>query len=139
MSTREYYLKNKERIQKQHREYYHKNKEGIYEKRKEYYLKYYEKIKERVRIYSQKKYSGRRKRIIDALGGKCIRCGFTDIRALQIDHVNGHGGRERKSTINFSHDRYERMIMENKDRYQILCANCNWIKRVEKGEYKKYD
>ena len=30
-----------------------------------------------------------RKKIIDALGGCCARCGYSDIRALQIDHING--------------------------------------------------
>src|SRR5438094_515100 len=29
-------------------------------------------------------------------GGKCVRCGFSDKRALQIDHVNGDGYIERK-------------------------------------------
>ena len=30
-----------------------------------------------------------RKKIFDSLGGVCIRCGFSDERALQVDHVEG--------------------------------------------------
>src|SRR5258708_35432765 len=33
--------------------------------------------------------------IITPLGGECIRCGFTDWRALQVDHVNGGWTKER--------------------------------------------
>src|ERR1019366_8045405 len=34
---------------------------------------------------------------IAALGGKCARCGITDPRVLQIDHVSGGGSQERRS------------------------------------------
>ena len=39
-----------------------------------------------------------RNEIIDLLGSKCIRCGYTDRRALQIDHIYG-GGREAQRTL----------------------------------------
>src|SRR3990167_3657310 len=35
--------------------------------------------------------------VLDVLGNKCSRCGFSDKRALQIDHKNGGGALERKS------------------------------------------
>ena len=59
----------------------------------------------------------------------CKRCGFTDIRALQIDHVYGGG---HKKTHNAS--MLLKQIKENPNDFQILCANCNWIKRVENNE-----
>lgn len=74
--------------------------------------------------------------ILDALGRKCVRCGFDDIRALQVDHVNGDGCAERKK--GGSHDQYLRVLksIRNKEnKYQILCANCNWIKRHENKEW----
>src|ERR1022692_3922959 len=72
--------------------------------------------------------------IIELLGGECVRCHFTDPRALQVDHVNGGGSKERKSTTRgFYH-----VVLENhlskKTKYQLLCANCNWIKRFENNE-----
>jgi hypothetical protein len=36
----------------------------------------------------------RRDKIIAYLGGKCIKCGFSDERALQIDHTNGGGSKD---------------------------------------------
>lgn len=29
-----------------------------------------------------------------------------------------------------------RAIMDTTGKYQLLCANCNWIKRHEKGEHR---
>mgnify|MGYP001561252533 CR=1 FL=1 len=73
------------------------------------------------------------------LGGKCKHCGFSDIRALQIDHKNGRGGKERRNHTNLVG--YRRFVLENIEKYQLLCANCNWIKRVEEKEYRgsKYE
>jgi len=66
------------------------------------------------------------------LGGSCAQCGFTDIRALQIDHKNGDGSAQRRE-IGGLHRMY-RDILKNPVPYQLLCANCNWIKRYENGE-----
>lgn len=79
-----------------------------------------------------------KKEIYEILGKKCVRCGFEDIRALQIDHKNGGGNLERKVITGFGIN-YTKFVLEdvkiNKDKnYQILCANCNWIKRAENTE-----
>lgn len=69
---------------------------------------------------------------------KCKRCGFDDVRALQVDHVNGGGYAHRKSLGNSSTSVYTYLKRNNYPvGFQILCANCNWIKRVENGEYSK--
>lgn len=79
-----------------------------------------------------------RARVLQLLGGKCVRCGFSDARALQIDHVGGNGTEERK-VPGGNRGMYANMIdyieSGGQGRYQLLCANCNWIKRVEKREY----
>ncbi len=80
--------------------------------------------------------NGTHARIVTALGGKCVRCSFDDIRALQIDHVNGGGRQEEKLFKNtYQRDKY---ILEHVDsgHYQVLCANCNWIKRDEENEHR---
>jgi hypothetical protein len=76
-----------------------------------------------------------RKEVLAAYGGKCARCGFADERALQIDHVLGGGCQHRKSfggQVSFM-----LWLRRNKfpPEFQILCANCNWIKRAENKEY----
>ena len=80
----------------------------------------------------------RRKKTLDAMGGKCIKCGFSDYRAIQIDHMNGDGKIERH--LLRRKDYYETVLasyLKEENRYQLLCCNCNWIKRVENGEYRK--
>lgn len=81
--------------------------------------------------------------ILEILGFKCYKCGFDDIRALQIDHVKGNGEKERrgKGTGNPYKIMLNKIIQGSKD-YQILCANCNWIKKSENKEVAnkyKYD
>ncbi len=49
-----------------------------------------------------------RHEVITFLGGKCIRCGFTDERALQLDHVDGGGVKELKET--YWQYRYEAIL-----------------------------
>ena len=74
-----------------------------------------------------------RQRAIAALGGKCVHCGFDDWRALQIDHVNGGGCREEKQIG--GHGIIRKVLRGETEGYQLLCANCNWIKFYEKKEY----
>src|SRR5487761_1158780 len=78
------------------------------------------------------------------LGNICCKCGVSDIRCLQLDHIYGGGTKERiisninGKVINTKADRtvcYYRWILKNpvlaKEKFQLLCANCNWIKRYE--------
>ena len=77
--------------------------------------------------------------VLEALSKVCARCGFDDIRALQIDHINGGGSKERKERgfgKNF-HKHVLSSFIKGENRYQLLCANCNWIKRVENNERNK--
>ena len=96
------------------------------------------------RTYAREKARRIRMATLEALGGKCVRCHFSDYRALQIDHVNGDGYEDRKVQSKKCNSSYYLLVLESfikeENRYQLLCANCNWIKRVENGEqgYRKY-
>ena len=88
------------------------------------------------RAYQKNKRIELRKKVMKRLGNKCIRCGYKDIRALQIDHIDGGGTAELRSMTGL---RYYTMLLELPEdvffsRYQCLCANCNWIKAHETGE-----
>ena len=122
---------------------------------KEYSREYYKKNKEKILLYhkggrDRTGYKGKnnaeqqrrrrkihREEIISLLGRKCVRCGFTDKRALQIDHVNGGGTKDtwgKKNGLTY----YKEVISHLKAggcKFQLLCANCNWIKRHENNEH----
>lgn len=66
-------------------------------------------------------------------GNICGHCGFTDQRAFQLDHVNGGGTKERKEKC----WNYQLVLLDarkNPTKYQLLCANCNAIKRYTNSE-----
>ena len=85
--------------------------------------------------FSKMPYSAKRKAAIEKLGGKCQRCGFRDRRALQIDHYYGDGAAERREYgPRVNEIIYEKIMNGDTWSYQLLCANCNWIKRAEKNE-----
>ena len=69
----------------------------------------------------------KRTEVIEFLGGKCAMCGFADIRALQVDHVNGGGTRERKSDRTLGVNDQLKRVRAHPTLFQCLCANCNWI------------
>lgn len=88
-------------------------------------------------VVARKNYRDRiRKETLDMLGGKCIQCGFADYRALQVDHINGGGHAERKLQ-GYDVNIVFRNVRDNRDKYQLLCANCNVIKRIINKEHGK--
>jgi len=70
-----------------------------------------------------------RQQIIEKLGGKCTECGFSDWRALHIDHVQNGGTKHRKKSTNLFAYYKEIFATLDTEAYQLLCANCNQIKR----------
>ncbi len=62
---------------------------------------------------------------------ECAVCGFSDKRALQIDHINNDGNMDRRlhgSGLQF----YRWLLFNNYPAgYQVLCANCNAIKAAK--------
>ena len=55
----------------------------------------------------------------------CVLCGFNNIWALSIDHINGGGHQDIHGTL-----LYRRLVKENfPEGFQTLCMNCQWIKR----------
>lgn len=114
-----------------------------YDTHKEYFRKYYQKHIEQFRDHAKKYYQkhprecieSRKKlrlKIFEKLGNKCVRCGFSDFRALQIDHVHGKGNKEVKELNNW-YKFLKKVLADTEGNYQLLCANCNRIKGDEKG------
>lgn len=66
----------------------------------------------------------------------CHHCGFNDVRALCIDHVNNNGKEDRAKLRDkyFAGSVFYRWLRDNNypEGYQTLCANCNLIKEIER-------
>ena len=76
-----------------------------------------------------------RQEILKKFGNKCCRCGFDDSRALQIDHIYGGGAKElREFNSTYRYYKYLLSLTLPNESYQLLCANCNWIKKFERNE-----
>jgi len=121
--SRDYKRKNRKYFSDYERERYHKNPK-------------------RAQFQSKKYLQKLRMEIFQLLGSKCsntnclVPGGCNDLRCLQIDHVNGKGTQERKEAGNtFAYYRLVlKKLKEGSRDYQLLCANCNWIKKSEQGE-----
>jgi 5-methylcytosine-specific restriction endonuclease McrA len=73
-----------------------------------------------------------------ALGGRCEECGYSDERALCVDHRvpirrNSSGNWEGGVSSYYAVTRSRNPL----EKYALLCANCNVIKARENGEFSK--
>ena len=64
---------------------------------------------------------------------KCSQCGITDIRVLTIDHINNDGAKHRREIGSYAGTSFYLWLRVHNypEGYQVLCWNCNWIKRLE--------
>ena len=68
----------------------------------------------------------------------CVKCGYSDIRALSIDHIDGGGTQLSKLSGRPGSKLYRWLINSDfPEGYQTLCMNCQWVKRVENNETSK--
>ena len=68
---------------------------------------------------------------------KCQMCGFDDIRALSLDHIDGGGNEHRRQIDVHSGAMFYRWIRDNNfpEGYQVLCMNCQFIKKKTHKEF----
>ena len=117
-----------------YKEYYKNNIEKIRERRKIYHVLHREKISKKRRVWAEKL----RQDVYDILGvDVCMRCNFSDKRALQFDHINGGGTKRRYENALYKElIRYRNNPDLARKELQVLCANCNTIKIFEKREWR---
>ena len=81
--------------------------------------------------------------VIDAYGGKCVCCGEDAYEFMTIDHKHNDGYVDRKWGRGTNLYKFLRRLGYPKDRFQLLCWNCNCAKgkygycphEVEQKEY----
>jgi len=113
----------------------------LQKKVKEGHVYYYKRDRLRHKACVRKYRQQARLKVLMRLGGKCVRCGFDDPRALQIDHLNGSAKNDPNAR---AYPQRGGMLIFNlvhmsdqelRSTYQLLCANCNWIKRNDNKEW----
>ena len=109
--NRNYYTENRERILVEKKLYYSNNKETSNKKTAERRMK-------------------QKQEILDNYGKVCQCCGESNPVFLVIDHIDGGGNRQRKSTGGGS--RFYNWLKKNDYPlgFQVLCCNCNWGKHI---------
>ena len=74
---------------------------------------------------------------------RCVKCGFTDLRALSLDHI-GAGGNKHKEELEREYgitkvSQFYGWLKDNgypqEPPLQVLCMNCQWIKASQFGEW----
>jgi hypothetical protein len=91
---------------------------------------WYARNKERHRELVRQGYQRVRAEVIQAYGGACVCCGESTPEFLGIDHIYSDGGDERRKLKLTGATLYRRLRREGfpKDRYHLLCHNCNQAK-----------
>lgn len=63
-------------------------------------------------------------------------CGCADLRCLTIDHIDGGGKSHCRSLGGCGSTIYSEILkLGCPDDFQVLCMNCNWLKRYENDGY----
>jgi hypothetical protein len=86
---------------------------------------------------SRKAKSRIRERLYDMYGNKCVLCGFDNILALTLDHINNNGAEERKA-LGERGVYYRALEKYRPNEYRIICMNCQFIERVEHGRQNQH-
>lgn len=118
-------------------EWFEKNKARTAPQRQQNVRNYYYRHQERMKNRCKPRNDERKRLILTHYGGgncRCVQCGFSDIRALSIDHLNGDGYGHRKRVGNGIH--LYNWLIKNKfpSGFQTLCMNCQFIKRAMERE-----
>jgi hypothetical protein len=122
--------RNPEKAAASYKKWYEANKEKIRQQKRE--------TMKRLRAANPEKYNAQsvaakareRAKLFEMYGHECARCGFDDKRALSLDHIKNNGNVERAELGERGVYRKAKSSHQPGE-YQILCMNCQFIKRHE--------
>ncbi len=126
-----------EERKRKHREYYEAHKEQYKATNERWRLSHSLEWKAIESKRNKKRYREYQRRVFFHYSNgtmRCVSCGFDDIRALSIDHING-GGEEERRKHGGSHEYLWLINHKFPSGIQILCMNCQFIKRHEENEF----
>lgn len=93
--------------------------------------------KNEYQLLKKKRLWERKKEIIEKLGSKCVKCGNSDIRCLDINHIDRtKKGRPKNKAYNMQFRLRE--WSKNINNLELLCANCHRIHTYKQMNYGNY-
>lgn len=128
--------RNREGIRKRSRALYALNRIARRERQARYKRENRVKVRAACRAFGAEYRPRLRRQMIEAYGGKCACCGETESLFLQLDHIHNDGAAERRlERVNSGGIFWARLKKRGwpKGRHQLLCANCNFGKFMNKG------
>lgn len=135
-SESEYYLKNKNdgKLHAQCKQCYSVKRKFFAQ---EHYARYGEEYRQRARIRKRNLKKLRQEQLANYLSGKaCEDCGFSDIRALEFDHIDPEI--KRFGIARAITDCYKwELIIEEIKKCRILCSNCHRIRTARQFKWNK--
>ena len=102
--------------------------------------RYKEQYRPQYKLYNRKRSQQIKLEVFKYYSGltipKCCKCGYDDIRALSIDHIDGGGAEHRRK---LTHKNFYNWLIKNNypKGFQVLCMNCQFIKKWENEEWSK--
>jgi hypothetical protein len=126
--------------------WYNRNREHILEQQRKWRLEHPDYMKNYIKNWCNENKESWNKiirrsmmklrlKLFDILGHVCVRCGYDiDIRALQFDHINNNGKEERSKSSFLNY--YTKHPEEARKKLQVLCANCNVLKEMDRKGFK---
>ena len=123
---------NRDRINGYNRDYYEKNKDKIRKRKRETMRRLRAERPEHYAAQSRAAKQRLREQLFEIYGHECAICGFSDKRALTLDHILQNGNEERRrlgerGVWQRARDHYR------PEEYRTLCMNCQFIERTKNG------
>ena len=108
-------------------------------KQKEYQQKHHQRTKKKKRKQQNQLKDKRQHLVLEEMqrrGGKCAKCGFSDIRALDWHHLDPN---EKVNSISeMVRDRVSMdKLQAELDKCELICANCHRIEEQRLGNWTK--
>lgn len=120
-----------------YKRWYERNRERIRAIKSENMRRYRRENPEKHAAISRASKRRLRELVLDAYGRKCVLCGFSDERALSLDHVLNNGAQER-AEIGERGVYLRSLKTEHRHEYRTLCMNCQFISRSEGGHQNQH-
>ena len=117
--------------------WYARNIDEARRKKRENMKRYRSENPEKYREQSRRAKYRLREKLAEVFGRLCVICGFSDTRALTLDHILNNGAEERRE-IGERGVYYRALKPKHQHEYRVLCMNCQFITRHDGGRQNQH-